>query len=431
MHLSKIEAILQKKRNMAIRQRVNNPFLLRTVIPDEYFCDRVEETNKIISYIKSGNNVVLSAPRRLGKTSMLYHILDNKEIKKTYNTLFVDIYNTYSPEDFISTLFNEFKKAGFSNAEARKLENIQTETRHEFEINLRPLRYNQSDVTQRKQLNDNIIDRMFDFFEKTSRPNLIVFDEFQQIEYYDEKITTLLRSKIQKATNSNFIFSGSSIHMLNSIFNNYNQPFYRSATQYSMKRISCSAYTEFCERMFSKFDKSIEKDAVRLAYSLSFGQTEAMQQLLNKTFDITQRNGTASCASVKTAVNEIINERDEQYKILLHEITEKDRNLVFCMAQMGIATKLTSADVIRDYNLKSASSVQTILNKLTDGDKSIVEKLPEATYRLRDRYLEFWIAKNMGILEQKFQTADALYNQLLSIENPKIPSVKKQKGIHF
>lgn len=78
---------------MALKARkVGNPFFITTDIPDKYFCDRKAETESIIDKLISGNNIVLAAERRIGKSSLLHHVLRQKVVKSSYNTLYVDIY---------------------------------------------------------------------------------------------------------------------------------------------------------------------------------------------------------------------------------------------------------------------------------------------------------------------------------------------------
>ena len=47
---------------------LENPFVIKGTIPDAYFCDREQETEQLVRWITNGNNVVLVAPRRIGKT---------------------------------------------------------------------------------------------------------------------------------------------------------------------------------------------------------------------------------------------------------------------------------------------------------------------------------------------------------------------------
>ena len=99
-----------------------NPFFTDTTdIPDEYFCDRKEETNTIIEYIVNGSNIVLKAPRRIGKSSLIKHIFNQPSIKDNYNTLYIDIYGTKNASDFRQELQRNFLNAPFAkDSKAKK-----------------------------------------------------------------------------------------------------------------------------------------------------------------------------------------------------------------------------------------------------------------------------------------------------------------------
>ena len=46
------------------RMKLDNPFLIRGYAGPEYFCDRVAETQKLVSAISNGRDVTLVAARR-------------------------------------------------------------------------------------------------------------------------------------------------------------------------------------------------------------------------------------------------------------------------------------------------------------------------------------------------------------------------------
>ena len=47
---------------------MDNPFVTKGYAGAEYFCDRVEETMKLVELTTNGNNMALISPRRVGKT---------------------------------------------------------------------------------------------------------------------------------------------------------------------------------------------------------------------------------------------------------------------------------------------------------------------------------------------------------------------------
>ena len=84
-----------------------NPFVIGSDIPVEFFCDREAEIELLQKHIANGRNIVLSSPRRLGKSGLIHHFYKLPKVKKNYSTFFVDIYATKSIEEFIY----EFSKA--------------------------------------------------------------------------------------------------------------------------------------------------------------------------------------------------------------------------------------------------------------------------------------------------------------------------------
>ncbi len=56
-----------------------NLFLLSGYHSPDYFCDREEETEKLVSALRNGRNVTLVSPRRMGKTGLIRHAFHRME----------------------------------------------------------------------------------------------------------------------------------------------------------------------------------------------------------------------------------------------------------------------------------------------------------------------------------------------------------------
>lgn len=51
--------------------KVINPFIVTGKIEPEYFCDRIQESARLIKSVTNGNNMVIISPRRMGKTGLI------------------------------------------------------------------------------------------------------------------------------------------------------------------------------------------------------------------------------------------------------------------------------------------------------------------------------------------------------------------------
>ena len=55
-----------------------NPFIYEGYEGPDYFCDRTEETENVISDLQNGRNVTLVSPRKIGKTGLILHTFSNR-----------------------------------------------------------------------------------------------------------------------------------------------------------------------------------------------------------------------------------------------------------------------------------------------------------------------------------------------------------------
>jgi AAA+ ATPase superfamily predicted ATPase len=400
-------------------QKPLNPFFTGTDIPDRYFCDRQKETAEIIKHIENGSNIVLKAPRRLGKSSLIKHVFAQDKIARNYNTLYVDIYGTMSAYEFEREMQNRFMAAPF--ARATKTWKTLASYAKGLQVNLGS--YNGMSVELPSiglGATPNpvfTINEIFDEYERSDKPGLIVFDEFQQIENYPERMAAILRSKIQELNNTKFIFSGSSRHILSSMFLNYNQPFYRSAVTMDLDIIGLESYREFAKAMFEDYGRIVDDDAVDFVYYLMSGNTFNMQETMKEMFMMTSDKGHAKKDDAVSAVLSILDRHDEEYREQINLITNlKDRKLLYCVAKEGIAQNLTSGGIMKRYGLDNASSVQHSISNLTDEKMPLIQRLSK-TYMLQDRIFELWLSLRNGGIEDKFKNPKERFDRERALNN--------------
>ena len=408
-----------------------NPFFTGIQIPDEFFCDREKETEELISLINNGNNVVLKAKRRIGKSSLIFHIFNNEGIKNRYNTLYVDIFGTKSLADFHRTLQNKLLNAPFAKT-AKIKRDFETIVKG---INISLGEYNPvtggfalpSIGTTPSQSPVLPMEDLFDYLESTKKPNIVVFDEFQQIQYYPERMAAILRSFTQKMNNTKFIFSGSSRHMLTVMFQMANQPFYKSAESFELSSLPLETYSQFCRRILSKYGRDISEEAVQFLYFLFSGETAPMQETMNRVFSMVGTGYKADVNTIKGALNALLESRDTSFREIINRIERENvRNTLFCVAALGIADNLTSAKNVKYYHLNSASSAQKSLLALQDKNSPLIRKISKGTYVLEDRLFELWIAREGNYLDYKYATAHSRFLKQEELENPSFHPTEPQ-----
>jgi len=71
--------------------KTKNPFALVGYLGPDYFCDREQETRKLVSWLENGSNVTLMVPRRYGKTGHIHHVFHN--LPDGFRGIYLDITN--------------------------------------------------------------------------------------------------------------------------------------------------------------------------------------------------------------------------------------------------------------------------------------------------------------------------------------------------
>lgn len=368
-----------------------NPFLIRGYIDKEHFCDREEETQKLIKLLRNGNDVVLAAPRRIGKSGLIRHCFAQEELAEYY-VFYVDIYSTNNLADFVSLLGAEIaeklktkgKKAlqRFWDFVMSLRAGISFDPMGEASINIQVGDINESKVTLKE---------IFNFLSNADRPCIIAIDEFQQIMEYPEKNTeALLRTYIQKCNNAHFIFSGSHRHMMAQMFLSASRPFYQSASHMPLNCINLDRYTEFAQGLFAKGNKKLESEVMKAVYEEVEGLTWYIQKLLNELYSMTPDGGICTMEYFPIAMNSILDSYDNNYTDMLRLLSARQKALVLAIAREGIATNVQSSSFVKKYNLNSASSVQS-------GIKTLLEKAyiteQSGSYRIYDLFMQRWLER--------------------------------------
>lgn len=362
-----------------------NPFITNGYAGAEYFCDRVMETRTIVDMLTNQNNLALISPRRMGKTDLIRHCLQQPEIKDNYYTFEVDIYSTSSLNDFIDVLGKAV------------LETLRTKGRTVWEKFLNVLSSDRSEISFDLMGNPvwglgigqitnptTTLSEIFEYLQTADKPCIVAIDEFQQIlKYQDgEKIEALLRTYIQRSSNSNFIFSGSHRHLMSGMFITPSRPFYQSVTIINLQPISLDKYKLFCSEKFTEANKVLSDDVVDVIYTRFKQTTSYMQKVMNMLFVMTGDGETCSADMIDVAVQRLIDLASDAYETILSQMPEKQRNLFLAISAEGQATNISGGAFVRKYRLVSPSSVLSAAKGLLDKDFITQDKGIYSTYDL-------------------------------------------------
>ena len=379
--------------------RVKNPFIVAGKIDPEYFCDRAEETKKMTNAINNGNNLVLISPRRMGKTGLIHHCYDHEFAKDEFYTFFIDILHTTSLQEFTYLLGRKIyetvmpKSRKMMTAFIHTLKSISGQFGFDPINNTPTFDLSLGDITKPELT----LEEIFRYIENADRPCIVTIDEFQQIAKYPEKnVEALLRTHIQHMSNCHFIFAGSEYHIMQEMFLSAAHPFYNSADILELKPIEEEVYDAFARKWMQHYGRSIAPDVTPTVYRMFRGNTYGMQRTFNEMFALTEAGDTCDLTTVRHAVNSIIDAKEPLFQELLSNIPEKQKPLLYAIADEGEVEQITSGAFVKKHKLASASAAQYAARQLMAS--GIITKL-HGKYSLNEQFFDLWIRRMYGCCE--------------------------------
>lgn len=377
-----------------MKDTLNNPFVIIGDIPEPYFCDREEETKKIIRTLINEGNIVLMSPRRLGKSRLVKHVFKQPEIVEHYQTFYIDLLHTSSVRELAYT----FGKTVFDQLKSRNEKLLQS-----LVISLKSLAgtFGFDPLTGlpnftlemgKIQNPEYTIQEVLSWLESNEKPCIVCFDEFQRINMYPEnkhgEVEAMLRGTIQHLRNVNFIFSGSERHLLSEMFFSSAKPFYNSADQLNLKPLLFDVYYDFADSWMRQYGKALDKEAFQYYYDTFEGTTYYLQKLLHEVFIDCNAGEVCGRDLLDYTFSKMIEEASENFAKLLGELTEQQKIALYAIAREGKAEKVLGGAFLKKYAIASASSMQSALKKLTEMELLTINS---NVYSLSDILLQLYI----------------------------------------
>lgn len=370
-----------------------NPFTLKDYAGPEYFCDRIDETYRLVDAIKNQRNLTLASIRKMGKTGLIHHLFNQLLKGKKYDCIYFDIYYTETLSGFIDKFGTSLLtiKESFPEKIKRMI--------NQFIQQIRPT-ISFDSLTGSPTFSFNIesdstgirtMEEIFAFLKERSneKPIVIAIDEFQQIANYPEKnIEALLRTNIQALHNVNFIFSGSDKQLLTSMFTDSKRPFYQSTEFMHLEEIPQNEYAQFISNKFFMGQKEIEEKAIEEVFRFTHTHTYYVQYLCNKLYGTDEK--TIGIDVVRQTFATILDENEAYYAEYRDLLTKPQWKLLVALARENGIGQVTSSAFIRRHNLSNNATIRRGIKALMD-KKMIYRK--DLKYYVYDVFFAKWLSR--------------------------------------
>lgn len=368
-----------------------NPFSYGTIVSGNNFYDRKEECARIVKTLSGGNNLVLYAPRRFGKTSLVFKAIEQLEAQG-FICVYFDFMPVFSPESFVRL---------YAKALAAKQNNLQKFAQLFASIikNIRPvLSFDAAGIPEfsvdfaGSTVDETLISQLLDVPEQMNGANkrvIMFFDEFQEVEKLGSiNFEGLLRSKIQQQHTTNYLFLGSKTHLLKELFNNKKRAFYNAASQMTIGALPAPDTIDFLQQKFAgsaitldvETAKYIISVAANIPHYIQMMAAEIWQYMVNSHKIVTKK-------IVDDSVMRLLALKSDYYMELFDRQSQSKKQLLLALTMNG--KNIFSTAYIYEHSLPSAATLQRAVKGLiADGT---VEKLDDE-YFIADPFFKLFLA---------------------------------------
>ncbi len=379
-------------------QGPTNPFNFGALALDESFADRESELAELTSDIRNGQDLVIYAPRRCGKSSLVWRAARALSSERVLVAQ-VDLMTTPSKEGLAAAL----AKSIFEEI-ASPLERVREKALTPFRglqvqpaINVNPESGAFSfgfGVGQKGSEIDATLERLLELPAELgsarSRPTALVIDEFQEIVAIDPGLPKLLRSVFERQPEVAHVYLGSKQHVMERIFNDANEPFWRSAKSIELGMISPEPFAAFIVDRFRAGGKEVDAAVVEGILGFTGGHPYATQELCYFLWEQTPPGESATEERLAQALAAVLRSEHAHFSLLWDGASAVQKQTLRALAR---EPGHPFSGAYRDrHDLPAATNVQKALRALAKRELVSGEA---GAYRITEPFLAEWLRANI------------------------------------
>lgn len=350
-----------------------NPFRYGALALDESFTDREREIDELKADALNGQDVVLFAPRRYGKSSLTWRVAQelvsdgvlvaqvNLMTTPTLTQLAEKLARAIH-DDVASPLFRAKERLRiFQGLRVRPTVTVDPEDgslSFSFDAGLRA-----EDI---RATFERLLELPGQLAGERKRQVVLIFDEFQEVVEIDANLPRLMRSVFQEQPEVAHLYLGSRRHMMERIFNDENEPFWRSAKQIELGPIPREPFAAYISRQFARGEREVSADTIAAVLDVTHGHPYATQELCYFLWQDTPSGTRASREQVSGAIAAVLNSEHAHFSLVWENASAHQRLLLRALA--AEPGRPLSGDYRRRHALPGASSVQRALGRLERGE---------------------------------------------------------------
>ena len=308
---------------------IQNPFLFGKPVTAEYFIDRSEELARLKGYILDGRNVILSAPRRYGKTSLVLRAV--RELDPGVIGIEIDCYALTSPEDFARKLaeycLSHYPLHALFSLIQRIFSGIRPKVTIECDLAI-SLEAEFAGGEEDWHMAFELPQRLAEDF---GSPVVVVFDEFQEMAEYPGLLKTL-RSVFQYHTDVSYCFLLSRHHMMDRINSSEGSIFSFFGARMTLPPLPEEAVIRYVTEVFLRKKIGLDPEVPRIFYQPTKGHPHPIGRIGYELWQKGVAEGAVDTGDLRSIIHRLITDQQPFYLSLLDSLTKNQQKVLLAIA---------------------------------------------------------------------------------------------------
>jgi hypothetical protein len=377
-----------------------NPFTFGAPAQDEAFTDRRDEMLGLSADMRNGHDVLVLAPRRYGKTSLVLRAAQ-EVLPDDVLVAYCDLMRTPTKvrlaaalaktivDDLLSPVQGLLERAGSVVRGLRVSPTVELDPRDGG------VRFSFEAVRRSADIDatlERLLELPAEIAAERDRRVVVVFDEFQEVVRVDDTLPNVMRAIFQTQRAVGHVYLGSRRHVLTTIFNDRHEPFWRSTKQIELGRIEEHELGAYVRARFEATDRTIDDDALARLLGLTDGHPYATQELAYFSWEQVPLGHAAHTADVEQALVHVLRSEHNNLARLWEDATANERLVLLALHEEPGG--LYAEAYRHRHGLPAAASVQRAVAALTRED--IVERLADGSWAIAEPFLDEWLDRGTG-----------------------------------
>lgn len=368
---------------------MSKPFVYGTAVFGENFTDRDAETKRLKMNFEAGVNTILISPRRTGKTSLVYHAVE-QITDPSVKVVMMDIYDCRDEYEFYERFASAVLKGMTTKAEqamalaksflsrlSPKI-SISPEPSQEFSVSL--------GIGPKTEKPEEILDLPERIAQKRNLNIVVCIDEFQQVGEFPDSLNfqKKVRGVWQLQKKVSYCLFGSKKHMMDRLFQDRAKPFYHFGDMFFLGTIPREEWVKYIVQRFGTRNMTISEEIAGRLCDKVESYSSYVQQLAWNVMIETERVVTEQ--NLESGYELLIRQTSALFVRQLANLTVYQMNYLKAL-DAGLHTGFASSNILEEYRLGSKSNIARIENVLIS--KELIEKKEDGVY-FADPVFAFW-----------------------------------------